>query len=92
VVHHHGETIRAALLPHLPTLSALLGASDGETRGCGSATTGGRSHLSQSEDCPDGLLTRGVSGCDVELLLGHFWLLVAELVNQRAACRALLEG
>jgi hypothetical protein len=32
-----------------------------------------------------------MSGCDVEQLLGSFWLLTTELVNQGAACRAILE-
>jgi hypothetical protein len=32
-----------------------------------------------------------MSGCDVEQLLGGLWLLAAELVNQRAACRAIAE-
>jgi hypothetical protein len=36
-------------------------------------------------------INRGVSSCDVEQLLGSFWLLVAKLVNQGAAHCAILE-
>jgi hypothetical protein len=92
VVRHHGKTTREVLLPLLAALSALLGAFDGDTGGCGSATTGGRSRLSQSEGGPNSLLTQGVSGCDVDQLLGGFRLLAAELVDQRAARSAILEG
>jgi hypothetical protein len=92
VVHRHGEMTRAALLRLFATRSALFGASDGDTGGCGSATTSGRTCFNQSEGRPESLFYRGVSGCDVEQLLGSFWLLTAELLNQRAARSAVLEG
>jgi hypothetical protein len=59
-------------LPLLSTLSALFGTSDSDTGDCGSATAGGRTRFSQSEGGPNNLLTQGVSGCDVEQLLGSF--------------------
>jgi hypothetical protein len=52
-----GGLVRVALLPLLPTLSALLGAYDGDTGGCGLATIGGCTSLSQSEGRPDNVLT-----------------------------------
>jgi hypothetical protein len=90
VVRHRGEMTWVALLPILPTLRALLGASDSDIGGCGLATTGGHTHFSQSEGGPDSLLTQGMSGCDVELLLGGF--MVARGVNQRVARSAIPEG
>jgi hypothetical protein len=38
IVRCHGETTQVAVLPLLPALGALLGASDGDTGECGSAT------------------------------------------------------
>jgi hypothetical protein len=55
-------------------------------------TASGRTRFSQSEGGPDSLLTRGVSGCDIEQLFGGFWLLTAELVNQRVTRSAIPEG
>jgi hypothetical protein len=92
VVHRRGETTHVALLALLPALSTLLGAFNGDTGGCGSAAATGRTHLSQSDGGSDRLLTRGVSCCEVEQLHGGLWLLTTELVNQRAARSAILEG
>jgi hypothetical protein len=84
--------MQATLLPLLSALSTLFGASDGGTGGCALTTTDGHARVNQSEGDLDSLLTRGMSGCDLEQLLGGFWLLKAELVNQRAAHQAISES
>jgi hypothetical protein len=47
--------------------------------------------FAQDKGGPNRLLTRSMSGCDVEQFLGSFRLSVAELVNQRVTCRVFLE-
>jgi hypothetical protein len=54
-------------------------------------TISSRSHVAQDKGGPNRLLTRSMSGCDVEQFLGSFRLSVAELVNQRVTCRVFLE-
>jgi hypothetical protein len=81
-----------ALLPLLFALSHPFGASDSGIGGYGLATADGHACVNQSKGGPDSLLTRSMSGCDVEQLLGSFWLLMAELVNQRAARHGILES
>jgi hypothetical protein len=86
---HCSVATQLTLLPLPPTVSTLCGAFDGGLGRHVSATTGGHSRINQSEGGPDILLARSVSGCDVEQFLGGFWLLVAELMNQRVARRVV---
>jgi hypothetical protein len=79
------------LLPLLAALSTFPGALDGGLGGCGPTNISRRSHVAQDEGGPNHLLTSGVSSCDVEQLLGGFWLFVAELVNQGASHHAAPE-
>jgi hypothetical protein len=93
VLGHRSEAAQTMLLPLLSALSPPpLGASDGGIGGCGPATADSHTYVNQSEGGPDSLLTQGMSGCDVEQLLGGFWQLAAELVNQRVAHRTIPES
>jgi hypothetical protein len=92
VVSHCSEAAWMVLLPLLFALSHPFGASDGGIGGYGLATADGHACVNQTKGGPDSLLTRGMSGCDVEQLLGSFWLLMAKLVNQRAARHGILES
>jgi hypothetical protein len=80
------------LLPLLPTLSTLFGAFDGGTGGCHPAATSGYTCVNQCKGGPNSLVTRGVSGCNVEQHSGGFRLFMAKLVDQRTTCRAFPKG
>jgi hypothetical protein len=92
VVGHWREATQTSLLPLLLALSALFDSFDGGTSGCSLATSSSRTHVNQSKGGPNSLLTRGVSGCNIEQHLGGFRLLAAKLVDQRMAHRAIPKG
>jgi hypothetical protein len=72
VAGHCSEVTRSMFLPLFPALSTLSPTFDGGLGGHRLATVGARSHITQGEGGPNSLLTRGVSGYNVEQLLGSF--------------------
>jgi hypothetical protein len=89
---HCSQAMRSTFLPLFPILGTLSFAFDGDLDGRDPTTADSHSFVDQSEGGLDILLARSVPGRDVEQLIGSFWLLAAEVVNQRVACHAIPEG
>jgi hypothetical protein len=73
------------------TLSTFTGALSGGLGGYGSATCSGRFRVALDENGPNHLVTTSVSWCDVEQLICSFRQFMAQIMNQGATCRAILE-
>jgi hypothetical protein len=91
VVSCYGDVIGSLLLPLLAALNAFSGTIDGGFGGHGPDTVGCRPRIALDEGGPKHLFTRSMSSCDVEQLLGGFWLFAAELMNQVVARHAIPE-